>query len=32
MFKQKTYTERRKELKKKVGKGMILFLGNDESR
>jgi len=31
MFKQKTYIERRKVLKEKVGKGMILFLGNDES-
>ena len=31
MFQQKTYTERRKELKEKVGKGLILLFGNDES-
>ncbi len=31
MFQQKTYIERRKVLKQKVGKGLILFLGNDES-
>ena len=31
MFQQKTYIERRKVLKEKVGKGLILFFGNDES-
>lgn len=31
MFKQRTYIERRKELKEKVGKGLILLFGNDES-
>jgi Xaa-Pro aminopeptidase len=31
MFKQKTYTERRKDLREKVGKGLILLFGNDES-
>ncbi len=31
MFQQKTYTERRKALKEKVGKGLILLFGNDES-
>ncbi|MBT3385838.1 MAG: aminopeptidase P family protein [Prolixibacteraceae bacterium] len=31
MFQQKTYIERRKTLKEKVGKGLILFFGNDES-
>src|SRR5210317_2160976 len=31
MFQQKTYIERRKVLKEKVGKGLLLFLGNDES-
>jgi Xaa-Pro aminopeptidase len=31
MFQKATYIQRRKELKEKVGKGLILFLGNDES-
>ncbi len=31
MFQSKTYIERRKALKEKVGKGLILFLGNEES-
>jgi Xaa-Pro aminopeptidase len=31
MFPQKTYVERRKALKEKVGKGLILLFGNDES-
>ncbi|MCF6356889.1 MAG: aminopeptidase P family protein [Draconibacterium sp.] len=31
MFQQKTYIERRKVLKEKVGKGLILLFGNDES-
>jgi Xaa-Pro aminopeptidase len=31
MFGQKTYTERRNALKEKVGKGLILLFGNDES-
>lgn len=31
MFSQKTYTERRKVLKKKVGKGLIVLFGNEES-
>jgi len=31
MFKKETYTERRRILKEKVGKGIILFFGNDES-
>ena len=31
MFQQKTYTERRKALKEKVGLGLILLFGNDES-
>jgi Xaa-Pro aminopeptidase len=31
MFQQKTYTERRRVLKKKVGKGVILLFGNEES-
>ena len=31
MFKKETYTERRRILKGKVGKGMILLFGNDES-
>ena len=31
MFQQKTYLERRKVLKEKVGKGLILLFGNDES-
>lgn len=31
MFQAKTYIERRKTLKEKVGKGLILLLGNDES-
>jgi len=31
MFQQSTYIERRKTLKTKVGEGLILFLGNEES-
>jgi Xaa-Pro aminopeptidase len=31
MFQKKTYIERRKTLKEKVGKGIILFFGNEES-
>jgi len=31
MFQEKTYIERRKILKEKVGKGLILLFGNDES-
>jgi len=31
MFPQKTYTERRKVLQDKIGKGLILLFGNDES-
>lgn len=31
MFKQITYIERRKTLKEKVGKGLVLLFGNDES-
>jgi Xaa-Pro aminopeptidase len=31
MFNKTTYTERRRILKEKVGKGIILFFGNDES-
>lgn len=31
MFNKKTYTERRRILKEKVGKGIILLFGNDES-
>ncbi len=31
MFQKKTYIERRKTLKEKVGKGLILLFGNDES-
>ncbi len=31
MFNKKTYIERRETLKEKVGKGLILFFGNDES-
>ncbi|MBN2773722.1 MAG: aminopeptidase P N-terminal domain-containing protein [Prolixibacteraceae bacterium] len=31
MFQSNTYIERRKVLKQKVGSGLILFLGNDES-
>lgn len=31
MFQQNTYIERRKILKEKVGSGLILLLGNDES-
>ena len=31
MFQKDTYIERRKILKEKVGKGLILFLGNEES-
>ncbi|MCK3683506.1 aminopeptidase P family protein [Maribellus sp. YY47] len=31
MFGKSTYIERRKTLKAKVGKGLILFFGNDES-
>jgi Xaa-Pro aminopeptidase len=31
MFKADTYVERRKALSKRIGSGLILFLGNDES-
>ncbi|MBW6497461.1 MAG: aminopeptidase P N-terminal domain-containing protein [Bacteroidales bacterium] len=31
MFSKSTYVNRRKVLKEKLGKGLILFLGNDES-
>lgn len=31
MFHPETYIQRRKELKKKIGKGLLLFLGNEES-
>ena len=31
MFQAKTYIERRKVLKEKVGKGLILLFANDES-
>ncbi|MDR2384669.1 MAG: aminopeptidase P family protein [Tannerella sp.] len=31
MFSQKTYTTRRETLKKNMGKGLLLFLGNDEA-
>lgn len=31
MFSKQTYTERRRVLKEKVGKGLILLFGNDES-
>lgn len=31
MFQQNTYIERRKALKEKVGRGLILLFGNDES-
>jgi Xaa-Pro aminopeptidase len=31
MFSEKTYVERRKRLKKQVGSGILLFLGNEES-
>ena len=31
MFNKKTYSERRRILKEKVGKGLILLFGNDES-
>ena len=31
MFQKDTYIDRRKTLKEKVGKGLILFLGNEES-
>ncbi len=31
MFQKDTYIERRKTLKEKVGKGLILFFGNEES-
>jgi len=31
MFSKQTYIQRRQELKSKVGSGLILFLGNDES-
>ena len=31
MFQQKTYIERRNALKEKVGKGLILLFGNEES-
>lgn len=31
MFSAKTYTQRRQELKKKLGQGILLFLGNQDS-
>ena len=31
MFQQKTYTQRRKALREKMGKGVILLFGNEES-
>jgi len=31
MFSQETYIKRRQELKSKVGSGLVIFLGNDES-
>lgn len=31
MFSKETYIKRRNELKKRIGKGLLLFLGNDES-
>ena len=31
MFAESTYIQRRQELKKAVGSGILLFLGNDES-
>lgn len=31
MFSKETYINRRKQLKKSVGKGLLLFLGNDET-
>src|SRR5210317_140970 len=31
MFQKDTYIQRRKTLKQKVGSGLILFLGNEES-
>ena len=31
MFQSKIYTERRKVLKEKIGKGLVLLFGNDES-
>jgi Xaa-Pro aminopeptidase len=31
MFKQKTYVSRRTKLKKKMKKGLLLFIGNDET-
>ncbi|PKL82820.1 MAG: Xaa-Pro aminopeptidase [Ignavibacteriae bacterium HGW-Ignavibacteriae-3] len=31
MFNSKVYIQRRKELKKKIGSGLILFLGNNEA-
>ncbi|MGL5272913.1 MAG: aminopeptidase P N-terminal domain-containing protein, partial [Phocaeicola sp.] len=30
MFKKEIYVKRREELKKRVGSGILLFLGNDE--
>jgi len=31
MFSQETYTERREVLKRKIGKGLIVLFGNEES-
>lgn len=31
MFPKSTYIERRKVLKEKLGKGLVLFFGNNES-
>ena len=31
MFKKETYIQRREALKKAVGSGLLLFLGNDEA-
>ena len=31
MFKSNTYIERRRQLKKQIGSGVILFVGNQES-
>ena len=31
MFSRETYISRRNELKKRVGSGLILFIGNDET-
>ena len=31
MFNKETYIQRRNRLKKEIGKGILLFLGNNES-